>query len=375
MLININPNVIDAAKKDINAKTALTLLAQIARCGNHIVVSESIAAIRKIQQINGLGVDVKSIYATIEKKLIQYGALKSKISTYAEVTYDNVPLYTKTTINQNIIIIPIEYFIQESCIADITDVIVENLIDADFYKFLGRYYIHMSGYSNVPLRYKPICGGGNTTNISLQSGLNSGHKFTICLADSDKHYPKDSYGDTLKQILHTWETANNNGVTHRHLCKVIFSDDIREIENLIPIPILKQINPLSGLEIDSINNKDSKIFLYMDIKDGLSYETFNTISAIEQNIYEQYLINNHLCDQKLLNEIKRKDKPLKNKTRLINGCGPSTLSIALNNYLSQAANKFKEIIAPQLTKDQAKVWMYIGKHFFEWACATPPIRS
>ena len=91
MLININPNVIDAAKKDINAKTALTLLAQIARCGNHIVVSESIAAIRKIQQINGLGVDVKSIYATIEKKLIQYGALKSKISTYAEVTYDNVP--------------------------------------------------------------------------------------------------------------------------------------------------------------------------------------------------------------------------------------------------------------------------------------------
>lgn len=100
MLININPNVIDAAKKDINAKTALTLLAQIARCGNHIVVSESIAAIRKIQQINGLGVDVKSIYATIEKKLIQYGALKSKISTYAEVTYDNVPLYTKTTINQ-----------------------------------------------------------------------------------------------------------------------------------------------------------------------------------------------------------------------------------------------------------------------------------
>lgn len=113
----------------------------------------------------------------------------------------------------------------------------------------------------------------------------------------------------------------------------------------------------------------------MDIKDGLSYETFNTISAIEQNIYEQYLINNHLCDQRLLNEIKRKDKPLKDKTRLINGCGPSTLSIALNNYLSQAANKFKEIIAPQLTKDQAKVWMYIGKHFFEWACATPPIRS
>lgn len=369
----MNPNIISAAYTCDKAKTTLTMLAQAIRCGNHIVVSDRVTTIKKIQDIDGLGTDVKSIYAVVASKLVYYGDLKKKFSIYVEITSAECSLQLRKDGDQTVILIPIDYFNQELSIADKTSVIVENLTDASFYEFIGRYYISISNIIHLPLRYKGVCGGGHTTKDSVEAEIAEGHRFAICIADSDKHYPGGERGQTLKCILKVIEHADRNGICHRHLSKLIFSDQIREIENLIPMRLFKQIDKSFGDYIENIFEYNPQIFLFMDIKEGMSYDYYKRCPKCEQDFYEACL-NGMGVSNVLLDKIKSHDGTLCYTDRLINGFGGNILSLAYSK-LVRYGNQFNELVDPLLSDEQRRVWMYIGKCFSEWTCAIPPIRA
>lgn len=373
MLLYLNPNVITAASTDNKAKIALTMLAQAARCGNHIVISDSVSDIKKILEIDGIGDDVKNIYGNIAHKLVYYGNLKNIFSVYVEITSTERLLQVRILGEQTIILMPIEYFNEKIGIIDRTNVLVENLTDVLFYEIIGRYYISMSENIHIPLRYNAINGGGNTIKDCAKLKLEEGHIFTICFVDSDKHFPDGSCGDTLKSIKNVIKRVDNMDVCHRYLFKMISLDRVREIENLIPIYLFQQIDERRGKKLELLYEDNPMFFLFMDIKNGLSYESYNRSSEKEQTFYKSSLKKIGISEN-LLDRIKQNDDSLCYKDYLIEGFGDGVLKLA-NEKLNRIGYKFNEYVNPLLSCEQQEMWMEFGKSFYEWTCACKPMRA
>ena len=106
-------------------------------------------------------------------------------------------------------------------------------------------------------RYKTWKGGGSDFGNALKNDSILSDNFIFAIADSDKCYPNDKIGKTAKSI----KFLGHN----RYNADYYILLNVSEIENLIPIKLVKKYNS----DIACLRDSDLS---YFDFKEGLKYQ-------------------------------------------------------------------------------------------------------
>lgn len=269
MLIYIDDSII--ADLSVESKsfsptiTALEYLAMAHMEGKHLVTG-SRKVLTQILSLNGhLSHKNITLYKRLLHEVPQYGCMHTKLSTYCRV-FNFESEYKKTKTGDNTIIqLPISFFDDSSKVQPV-NLVSENTDDTKLFQHICRAYSFENKLNNIKTKFQPIMGGGDQTAKQFTNYQEKG-LFTICVVDSDKQHPNDSFGNTAKKVIE----ANDRSVfTDYYLL------ECREIENLISERQLQDVckgdqnrmravNFISKLEKSKNNEKR----FYIDFKNGL----------------------------------------------------------------------------------------------------------
>lgn len=246
---------------------------------DHQTNTKIIKIIDKILNENSHFIKIKPIhYAKLcEKKL----SINSK-----EILLNMASHYTtKTSVVKKIaskLIVTENEFIKENGIFKIpfdklddyhlssNHILGENLIDCKIYCELTNLYIKNKNFGGVKLNLEEENGGGSTIG-KIYEDLCLKKKIVISITDSDKKYPSDTCGKTAEGL----ETIKKNlfkNYKNEIFLENIFSLNVRELENLIPLEIFEILfDHDEGTIFDVLKNIKNfeNIYKFIDLKKGL----------------------------------------------------------------------------------------------------------
>ena len=272
MLIKIDDSIIDIinnvnthkASKEINA---LNNLALAYREGHHMLIGsrEVLEALKKCPLLNYLA-------------LRSYGYLSSRISFlynyqnilqyYIIVTANTIKVSRKLHDDKVIFEVPLEYF-DSIYKLNPTSLVSEDISDCEFYFKLGKRFVtdKLNKYS-IKMKFIYENGGGENSHKIYEYKINQGN-FVLALADTDKCYPSDSVGSTLRKLRRVDEKYRDHHIVE------LFEPGVREKENLVPPSYYllctnnsckENLEKLRLIESDELFQEKLK---YLDLKDGL----------------------------------------------------------------------------------------------------------
>lgn len=259
----------------------------------------------------------------------------------------------------------------------------ENLDDCRFYMQMTRYYETKHGIKGYTCRCETVNGGGSTTYLSYENAVCNNHRFTLCIADSDKHYADASApeGQTLRELRRTNRKIYDLG---NHVLCELLPLAVMEAENLIPYSLLKQVfssEPVckEGLEIletmVTTFSDDSGLspVLFYDLKKGLRVKDcakcvhkaianyWRTVfQQMEDDISTQY---DDYSDEKY----EALSKEEKEKT-VRSGLQQREILHKVVKYLETDEN----LNLLQIDLYLVDLWESIGMVVFTWTCAPTP---
>lgn len=260
-MIEIKKNVIEEALKKKGQKNndPLDLLFQMAICakkGYHVVLVPALIEDPKMRKdLAALMTEgnVNALCYAEERHRMDVGRLKR------EVNVSTVISYKREVTDENVIVInPL----RESQFQPYTELylLVENLIDADFYNIVLGLYRKEKGLLPYCCTMYPLMGGGVTTAKVMDNEANIKRHYCLAIADSDRKRPNGQKGQTANELLHAVGAGAYN-------CSVCCLEDLSEIENMIPRKVVRFLFPLGAGDID-ILTKDPSFF---DMKKGLHF--------------------------------------------------------------------------------------------------------
>ena len=226
--------------------------------------------------------------------------------------------------------------------------------------------------AKCPICFFPLQGGGATIKDVYAKEIALAQHFCLAVMDGDKRYPDDQYGQTSEELINIHNKENPFNCTYYRMERVC------EIENLIPLPVIGAYK----------NNKSKKVFQlnlqsklsYFDMKKGFACCNINSGNMYDfwKNIFDDY---NDLRDKLpdcldcLKNhnyKISKEDRKDCDKLTVLDGFGSDLMKDLLND--GKSMNDLKNIKSGQLTEEQQKEWLAIGKIIFEWCCAGEKVR-
>lgn len=371
MLIEVGDDIIDQAKND--DPVAIEILEQLAdayRRNKHLIYL-SYEQLCSVSQIGNLDLFYKSIYGRLHNKIASFiGPLKRAITFNAIVSYNDPINPNKLWINPAIHN-TMELYTE-------THLLVENLLDVDFYCYVVEYYQSNNAIESCSICYYALHGGGNTIKDVYKREIELKQHFCFAIVDSDKKYPDGEYGQTSKELqsIHDTEKPFN--------CRYYRMENVSEIENLIPISIVELYGNNSHNSIfKPEHNLPSNFFSYFDMK-----KDFVGCNMKSENMYKYYLrlldfdnilkIKLEECESCLSNKNYSVDKNTKaicsNYKIIIAGFGSNLLFNVLNDENCKAG--LDAVRECDLTNDQREEWNKIGRIIFEWCCcAEKPRRA
>lgn len=252
--------------------------------------------------------------------------------------------------------------------------LTENLLDAEFYKFFASVYQKMNRIDECVFKttYFPLQGGGATIKQVYKYECETGNHFCLAILDSDKKWPNyDGYGETAR----SFEEEYNDYVKRQGVplaCHYYVMEKTSEIENLIPIDILKVY---SSSDQKSFLASHQKSMPYFDIKKGLEYRLFYEKDDALIEWRKEFPAE---IDWPQLIEIKSKsvdgedyDNQLKRAgfKPIVQPWGANILDRVLNperKYKSQY--DLKKINTTRMLQAQQNEWNIIGQLVFSWCC-------
>lgn len=362
MLIEIGDDIIEKATK--NDDVALNVLEQLSnayRFGKHLIFITYNQA-KKIVSIQYLSRNSKSVYEYLTGKLSKLQAYREKIEFKAYVSF-NAPE------SENVLWInPTEHKSIE--LYEETHLLAENLLDIDFFENVVTYYKIKHRLTKCSICYFPLQGGGNTTKDVYLKEIKLKQHFCLAIVDGDKKYPDDNFGTTSEElnIIHEEEQPFN--------CSFYRIAKLAEIENMIPISIIKSYNKYTQKDI-----LQQEIDLsFIDMKKGLS-----CCSMKDRNVYDYclHLIGGEskrkmeLCSKCLkthnFNVPKEKKNKCGKKQNMLDGLGADLMKTLLSD--GKIKGLLKKVKINVLTNNQQEEWENIGKLICEWCCSGEPIRA
>ena len=302
----------------------------------------------------------KSIFNQIRNKHSEMKSIIEKVESLIVLSCDsnpNVPVFIEgkyRLINLNE---TANYNFDNQC-----TLIGENLNDCKFYKLLAERYLHSQGLKGIKLSLHNELGGGNTIDTVFKKCVEEDRNLTLCIVDSDmkhdrtKKYPNHpKFGDTAIRLIKCHDKLKKS---YNSCSFEIFCLDVHEIENLIPIEILKII-------------AESK---YPAIEDGVQYL---------EKLFNAGLYNAILCYDFKNGGAKITEGPSKTFWDEIGEKVSDSSFPALNDKLLMATlDIFDDPSMPQykittfsIEKYLENLWNDIGLKVFSWGCANRPIRA
>jgi len=266
-------------------------------------------------------------------------------------------------------IIDLEYAMQwnlnlECCL------LAENLEDCEFFKLIAQNYNHLQGFD---IRFHCENGGGTTTFEVLKKCIVQEKMPTLCIIDSDqkygmtKRYPQEPpKGDTLKKVANIKSSFNS---LIDPPCG-FFPLEVHEVENLIPLCILKELEDSYPAITDGVNMlvrlqtiDDGNPILYYDMKNGLP-----VIKEEPKRTYWKEII----C------ELNGTDLNMPPKEKQENASSPFFPALSCKAGLLRKAN----LLLRQHLRDDLIIDNYLKKHWkniaeivFTWGCVSIPMYS
>ena len=371
MYVEINKDILQDAldKKGFDKNTSrdtLLLMALSAMFGKHYVVVPSLSNSQKLrtqlEELIGKDYVAALAYNTDSRNRQNTAMLKGKVYVRAVLTISG-----QTSVENGVITINL---LDKKNFEpwDETFILTENLIDSEFYDYLVSYYLSKEGMPKCKKCYHALLGGGVTISDVLRQEINKEKRFCLAIADSDKDYPDDNkHHDTSSNLLKLLKSSPFN-------CDAYVMDKVREIENLIPMRLVKAYGDHAGcLEIFSADKDPS----YFDMKNGLLlknlydeqvYQYWKDMFPDDRERFEERDKQRKDCkSDKEYREKVKEAKPIKR------GFGGKLLANVLEAKRNSSKRKEKltlhQITDNDLNSYQQDEWYQIGKHMFSWTCA------
>ena len=266
-----------------------------------------------------------------------------------------------------------KYFSDLSILTE-TVLLSENHDDVIFYKRLASAYLKWNNIGNIYIRYEPRSGGGQATARDFQTLQSSKQRFCLCILDSDKKAPALDIGETAKAVLRINDS-------HQPLCDVCVIK-VREIENLIPAAIYKEVfgadvnkhNAISFLEfIDSSQHSETRN--YLDLKKGLKlHKVLNEEPqkqfriywlSVAQNLRDQLSSDCCLC---LDSEACTRGSFESCQCFITLGFGDTIMRKIEEKY----SNSDLSSLVSEIVKHE---WERVGSVIISWCCASPQMST
>ena len=364
MYIEISRELVTSAERGNHyAIEMLVRLSLAIKYGKHIVFA-GVRLLDRIINLPSLDAHEKVQYKKIRNNYSVIGAICRKLDFKAVVLMrgDNCRTHHRILINASK---AEKLEVYEEC-----HLLTENLIDGEFFEYLVTEYVKRLG-TTTHICYMPQMGGGNTIARVYKMEIDRGQHFCLSVLDSDKKFPSASYGDTCKALRSEDKDkylgdAGSDG-KHAFNCSYYVMDELRELENLIPIDVLKTVNNVKNSKLLQMNFDMS----YHDMKEGLLAAKINT------GAYQTYLDSVFAFDAALVSDIdfyaqyrqqccRCKEEYEKDcgRIKLVDGLGSKIMDQVLTFAKpALAANTFAK-----MSQSQQYEWLKIGKKVFEWSC-------
>lgn len=367
MLIEICEDVVTLAESGDSDSIAVLEKAAIAyKYGKHFVYA-SFPLLNKICKMELLDKSIRKIYSDIKKHCASSGTLASGIGFRVKVTIASPPANASVSYIQfNPKLMP-DFELYEE-----THLLAENLLDCFFFEYIVEYYKRLMGI-NFPICFYPMQGGGDTIKMVYLNEIQLGKHFCLTIMDSDKKYPHDVLGSTCKGVKKVHKKYNP------FHCSYYIMENVREVENLIPLSVVKLNNIYSNKQIfrDNINAD----FSFFDMKEGLisckitkDICNYWTSQQLSNTKLQQQLLECSGCVSNSSPKPKEKDcEEVCERRCIIEGFGSKLLSNLHGNSTSK--ERLKNVERKDLTNVQETEWYVIGKLIFEWCCASSHMRT
>ncbi len=252
-----------------------------------------------------------------------------------------------------------------------TNLIAENLTDADAYINAARHYLINNKLGGTICAEK-IAGGGSTTpNVFRNQTINE-KKWCLCITDGDKNYP----GHKSSNMANSCEKVSNEN----HSISAHKSIEAKEVENIIPLKLIDDSIPSTHTyQWEEHKNRFFPLnvngHLFCDLKKGTSYRDINHMHAdTPERLFWDELISKAIPSLKIntaCNEYCQNEKTEACCCNISHGYGDNLLSEIVRNLKESTPHAVEKKIRndPLFTQ-----WLQIGEIVFNWVCAPNPIR-
>lgn len=327
-----------------------------------------------------LGTPSSSIYRSVKNQYAESGAVMSAVQTVIVLTFDNnsssenLPsiLQERDKICLISVAMAQNWSQNKQCC-----LLAENLKDCKFYERIAAYYCLTHNIKGLRISFHHENGGGNTTCKVLQKCVSEERFLTLCIVDSDiKHgistdYPNEpAKGTTYQSAKQVSDDLSLDKSLPPH---AFFPLDIHEVENLIPISILRRMEDQlpaikEGLDLlEQLRGIDNgEPILYYDFKNGYPF--------IEVGPRRSYWKEIVLAIGKTDTDMPPCDKQSANADmQPVLSLPP----ISRNDLLGKAILLLDDSTLTSLYLDAYlfSLWDHIGRLLLTWGCAGLPLSA
>lgn len=262
MLLQFDSTLKDFDDSCMKQGRALEVLLGAFQANQHVIFIE-MDDLRALEKRAGGVISASSKVAlkTLMNRAVEYqcllGVVEYKIVVYLE---DDV---RKGIIRQgNTWLVPLQYFAGSGLIQ--STILGENDLDAELFIHFGKIYQYKLRLDSFLLVGRPKSGGGSGTPRTLTNHLRHEYSPCLCVTDSDKLHPGFHRSSMSRQCFRAAQIKN----------RVIeyISLEEREIENLIPINLLKKVVAMDEFLREFGNHilDGEDFWKYVDIKEGFN---------------------------------------------------------------------------------------------------------
>ncbi len=387
-------NALDSENPEAKAsKNAIKLIAHSYREGNHLIYAKRETLKKIINSISDRE-DI-GVYMKILENLPQMKRYPDLFIRYIKVVADsNVLEIEDGNGKQKIIKISASYV--KMLLVSKTELLGENRTDTLLYEIIAKVYLYWHRKEfKIPI--KLLCevrgGGGSTIAIEYGAIQKARARLCLCIADSDREFPDDKYkkGGTAKKLIDIDDKLEP-------LCEILILD-VREIENLIPISIYREVvqdenqkKTITILEkLESSNPSTIRnARKYLDIKKGL--KLWRLLPNPPSNLGKQLPSKEFLAywepvlgalgiqfvvctltSKEQCNEAINKDKD-KCQCIAINGLGEGILK-GEKGAIVVLEGKIERKEPVEVCESLKKDWETIGEMIISWCCGSPHIST
>lgn len=353
MIFELHSSLVGYANASIknrnNIIEKLELLWTAHREGNHIIFSE----IHVSEELIGIiGNESRSASALLNRIINQYpkvAALACHVERKVLIGDYN---FNSTAIKSKIIEYPINKI--NSSLLQKSVILVENLTDADFYRWVAINIYRQTQYEGVTLSFESYPGGGNTTSEAYDNLKANTSRLCLCIVDSDIRAPKLQPGETASKVVKS-DRLRPRAQADFHIIGAC------SIENLIPVSAFEMAwgddpNYTQKLVSYKKHYRDNH-WRYLQLKKNISCFELYGVGAFSQYWSSALATTPNGCSNKMCS--KKSDC----KHNMLDQLSGSPLGATFSLIKDKVVN------LDELLPDIRHAWEEIASEILSWCCA------